>query len=82
MLFNSYEFILCFLPITAIIYFGLIRFHSIKLAVYWLTLASIAFYGYWNPAYVPLLLVSVAGNFYFGRWLNKAPSKARAKLLL
>lgn len=74
MLFNSYEFIFCFLPITAIIFFGLVRFRLLKLATYWLTLSSLIFYGYWNPAYVPLLVISIIGNFCFGGYLSAAKS--------
>lgn len=83
MLFNSYEFLLAFLPITAIVFFGLARFRLIRLAIWWLTLTSLFFYGYWNPVYVPLLLISILGNFYCGQFLGEAkPQSNRAKLLL
>jgi len=69
MLFNSYAFIFLFLPVTAALYF-LIGRCSHDLAALWLALASLFFYGYWNPAYLPLLLISVAINFISDSNLN------------
>jgi alginate O-acetyltransferase complex protein AlgI len=74
MLFNSYEFIFLFLPIAVALYFLIGRL-SQDLGALWLALASLLFYGYWNPAYVPLLLISVAVNFGVGRLI--AASAAR-----
>jgi alginate O-acetyltransferase complex protein AlgI len=83
MLFNSYVFIFGFLPVTLIVFFVLTRFYSQKAAKIWLTLASIFFYGYWNIAYLPLLLLSIAFNYYLGRAINATKPKSReAKILL
>ena len=35
----------------------------------WLVLASLFFYGWWNPAYVSLIVLSLFVNFAFGRLL-------------
>jgi alginate O-acetyltransferase complex protein AlgI len=82
MLFNSYEFIFLFLPIAAALYF-LIGRRSQDLAALWLALASLVFYGYWNPTYLPLLLVSVAVNFGVGRLIaaSAAPAPRRIALI-
>ncbi|NEO99685.1 MAG: MBOAT family protein [Symploca sp. SIO2E9] len=83
MLFNSYEFIFCFLPITLVVFFGLARFRLVAVATIWLLLTSVFFYGYWKVAYLPLLLISVIGNFYFGRYINLAKTEStQAKVLL
>lgn len=82
LLFNSYPFIFLFLPVTAIVFFGLTRFRLVKLALYWLILSSLIFYGYWNPAYVPLLLVSIVGNFWFGRQISRSQPQSRAAKIL
>lgn len=83
MLFNSYIFILGFLPITLIIFFGLLRLGHRQLALLWMTLASLFFYGYWNPAYLPLLLISIGGNYWFGSQLNRWEKKtAKSRFLL
>ena len=65
MLFNSVEFIFGFLPLTALVFFGLAR-RSHAVAACWLALASLFFYGWWNWAYVPLLLASAAFNYACG----------------
>lgn len=71
MLFNSYSFIFLFLPIVILGFFQLARFHHAYSAA-WLAIASLFFYGYWNPAYVGLLLGSIVCNYAFGMWIAKA----------
>jgi D-alanyl-lipoteichoic acid acyltransferase DltB (MBOAT superfamily) len=66
MLFNSYPFILVFLPITLAGYLILCRRWP-HLPVYWLVAASLAFYAGWDLRYVPLLLGSAAFNYFAGR---------------
>lgn len=65
MLFNSNEFIFLFLPLTLLVFFGLGRF-SRQLAAAWLAAASLFFYGWWNPAFVALLAVSIGFNYAVG----------------
>ncbi len=77
MLFNSYGFIFLFLPVTAAVYFLLGR-RSHGLAAAWLGGASLFFYGYWNPAYLPLLLGSIAINFAAGRGDRRRVRRAAA----
>jgi alginate O-acetyltransferase complex protein AlgI len=65
MLFNSYSFILFFLPVTFFVFFWAgARRHMYGAA--WLTAASLFFYGWWNPSYVGLLLASIAFNYGVG----------------
>jgi len=71
MLFNSYGFIFLYLPAVLLGFFWLARV-SHAFAAGWLALASLFFYGYWNPAYVGLLLGSIACNYAFGLWIAKA----------
>lgn len=66
MLFNSYTFLCYFLP-AALLAFHLLRRWSFTAALASLTLASLVFYAWWNPAYAPLLLVSVLSNYGLGR---------------
>ncbi len=88
MLFNSYSFIFLFLPIVLLCFFQLARLHQAYAAT-WLALSSLFFYGYWNPAYVGLLLLSVGCNYVFGMWiarqdwgLSKASPRLSKKQLL
>lgn len=48
MLFNSYTFLGLFLPVVLVVYHVLAR-RSFPRALAWLTLASLAFYAWWNP---------------------------------
>ena len=62
MLFNSYEFILVFLPaVLAGAY--LLRGSGKRWLELWLLLASFVFYAWWDVKYLPLLLGSVAVNY-------------------
>ena len=68
MLFNSYEFIFGFLPVTFFIFYFLgKRFQS--LASLWLVACSLFFYAWWNPVYVFLLMASILFNFSIGKIL-------------
>jgi D-alanyl-lipoteichoic acid acyltransferase DltB (MBOAT superfamily) len=83
MLFNSYEFIFAFLPLTFFIYFFLLNKRLIIGAKGFLVFASLFFYSWWNIAYLPLILVSMLFNYAVGNSLNKrSQSKVNPKTLL
>ena len=63
MLFNSYEFILVFLPITFFIYFYLNHKRLTTAAKAWLVFTSLFFYSWWNIVYLPLILISILFNY-------------------
>ena len=65
MLFNSYLFILLFLPVVLAGYFVLGRRSNLA-PVVWLALASLAFYAVSNWQFVLLLLASIAFNYGIG----------------
>lgn len=65
MLFTSLVFFWLYLPIVLAGYYLLGRF-SQNLAASWLFIASVAFYGYWMPEFVVLLLASIAWNYWIG----------------
>lgn len=81
MLFNSYEFIFLFLPITLLGYFVL-GARSHKLAAAFLATASFAFYAWWDSPYVALLAGSATFNFVVGRSLAARPKRRGALLLV
>lgn len=66
MLFNSYEFILLFLPITLLVFHLIGKQGERRLAIAWLVGASLFFYGWWNPAYLILMLFSILFNYGIG----------------
>ena len=83
MLFNSYEFIFLFLPITFILYFYLLSQRLILGAKIFFVVASLFFYGYWNFSYVPLILLSIFVNYSVGLSLvNHEKIKLSSKSIL
>ncbi|MCP5230005.1 MBOAT family protein [Accumulibacter sp.] len=81
MLFNSFEFIFLFLPITLLLYFLSVRFVGNEFGLGLLVLASLFFYGWWNPVYTILFLFSIAVNYALGGWLIPN-DKGNSKLFL
>ena len=65
MLFNSFEFIFIFLPVTIYVFFVLGKYNQ-QVAAAWLGAASLFFYAWWNPLYVSLLLISISFNYFIG----------------
>jgi len=62
-LFNSYEFIFLFLPISFFGYFYLNHKRLTTASKAWLVLCSLFFYSWWNIVYLPIILVSILLNF-------------------
>ena len=84
MLFNSYVFILAFLPLTLLGYFLLGKLpERIPLNKLFLVLASFVFYGYNNPRYVPIIVCSILVNYALSQGMLLAKRKAvRLPLML
>lgn len=84
MLFNSYVFMLAFLPLTLLIYFLLGRLpERIQLNKLFLVLASFVFYGYNNPSYVPIIVLSILVNYVLSQLMLRAEKKVvRLPLML
>ena len=79
MLFNSYEYILVFLPVTVLVFLALGR-SSRSMALGWLILASVAFYAWWRPLNVAIMAPSIAINYALARvLLGLAGDAARAR---
>ncbi len=70
MLFNSYIFLFGFLPIALIGYQVAAHWHR-RAVVIWLSLASLAFYGYWRPAFLLLLCGSILFNYVAGALISR-----------
>ncbi len=77
MLFNSYIYIFFFLPVSALIYFALNRYRLIQAGNAWLVLASLFFYAYWNPVFLPLIVGSMLVNYGIGTVLSRNAHGAR-----
>jgi D-alanyl-lipoteichoic acid acyltransferase DltB (MBOAT superfamily) len=78
-LFNSYEFLLAFLPLAVLGYFALKGHGNLFLVA-----ASLFFYAWWRVEFVALLLASIAVNYTIGRAivLRAARGEATKALLV
>lgn len=65
MLFNSYIFVLFFLPLVLFGYFGINHFKKYTAAKVFLILASLFFYGYFNWWYLLIIVFSILFNYLF-----------------
>jgi alginate O-acetyltransferase complex protein AlgI len=74
MLFNSYQFIAIFLPITLLGYYFLARHQQWRVG--WLFLVSMVFYAYWDVRFLPLLLISIFVNWLLSLRLSKQNKNA------
>ncbi len=81
MLFNSYVFILAFLPIALAGFFAASRLGR-RVAGCWLIAASLFFYGWWNTSFVPLLLISIVGNYAVALLLHRLARQPRRQNLV
>lgn len=66
MLFNSYEFIFLFLPVTLLGFHWLGKQGHHRACIAWLIVASLFFYGWWDFGYLALMLFSILFNFGVG----------------
>lgn len=75
MLFNSASFLFIFLPLAAGLFHWLAHRGEFRLAMLSLTIFSLFFYGFWNPAYLPLLVFSIGVNYLLGQLLFRQPAR-------
>jgi alginate O-acetyltransferase complex protein AlgI len=76
MLFNSIQFAI-FLPLVVLIYFSLPQRHRVLM----LLLASCVFYMAFIPAYILILFLTIAIDYFAGIYLEKYQGRARKVLL-
>lgn len=80
MLFNSYIFILIFLPLSLIGYYILNKFSYYGSQIFLIAM-SFWFYGFANPTYLFIIVSSILFNFYASKLLQKM-AKHRKKVLI
>lgn len=82
MLFNSFAFLFVFLPVTLLGFYFIAAKYKKEMAILWLVLMSLVFYGYWNPLYLPLIILLMSFNYGIGMLLGKDTNPLRRKLIL
>lgn len=80
MLFNSYIFIFLFLPLTLAGWYYLNNKKAYRGAQYFLAGMSLWFYGYFNPYYLAIIIVSILGNYLLSYLMQFSKSKLTARL--
>lgn len=79
MLFNSYEFLFFFLPLTVLISYFAHRVFGTEAAIGVLAVASLIFYAQHKLDYLFIILFSIAVNFTCAKLIAKANKRERAK---
>ena len=82
MLFNSYIFVLFFLPVTLIGYFGLNKLKLYDISKVFLTLMSLYFYAYFNLNYLLIILSSIIINFVLSKFFRTENKKIKILCLI
>ena len=78
MLFSSLEFLLLFLPVTAVLYF-LIPKGAKNI---WLLITSLFFYAWGEPKFVLIMVSSIIFNYFAARLVEKSADGGRRKFFL
>ena len=81
MLFNSYIFVLLFLPLAFVGYF-LINKRSLTFGKVWLLGMSLWFYAYFNVKYLPILVISICFNYGISNIIMRTKDSRQKKALL
>ena len=76
MLFNSFEFILVFMPITIAVFIILQNFQRKDWSIMWLVFASLVFYAWWRLDYVGILVASICINYLISLFIANRPTEA------
>jgi alginate O-acetyltransferase complex protein AlgI len=82
MFFNSFEYIFIFLPMVWAGYFILNRYRGISAGRPWLLVCCLFFYGYFNIAYLALLLLSIGANYGIGMLLQDGELQRQSRKVL
>jgi alginate O-acetyltransferase complex protein AlgI len=80
--FNSFSFILIFLPIVLAGCIAARRYFGPVAAQAWVLAASLVFYGKSNPFDLVYLIASIVANWLFARWIVKTTGPAKKRLLV
>jgi alginate O-acetyltransferase complex protein AlgI len=85
MRFHSFLYILLFLPLAVMVYWGLMRKINARAAKVWMIIASMIFYAYGDLRYIPLLLGSSVFNYSVSRgivsFLDQNQKRAKGLLI-
>jgi D-alanyl-lipoteichoic acid acyltransferase DltB (MBOAT superfamily) len=81
MLFNSYAFLLAYLPVTLLGFFIFGRSGK-QAGAAWLAACSLFFYAWWDYRYLALLLASICANYLAGGFIARRAGSAEGRRAL
>lgn len=81
MIFNSYVFILFFLPVTIVGYYLINRTGNYRAGLLFLVGMSLWFYGYFNVSYIAVIAFSVLANYFCYRLMRYIKKRKRTVLI-
>ena len=82
MLFNSYIFIFLFLPLVLLGYYGLHHIGKSRIALGYLVVMSMWFYGYNSVEYLIMLIISIVINYTIVAIMNRIEDSKKKKYFL
>ncbi len=82
MIFSSYSFIFAFLPIVVVLYFLIASYYGARPSLIFLVFSSLFFYGWWNPLFLPIILISMVINYNLGIHLRKSDSLRKGSFIV
>jgi len=80
-LFNSYVYLLLFLPISVFGFYFLGKHTKKSVSYFWLVGCSLFFYGFWNPIYLILFLFSLVFNFSVGKAISEKKESTKSIMI-
>lgn len=80
MLFNSYQYIFIFFPLTFFIYFYLNKKKLTEIANFFLVVSSLFYYSWFNRTYFLLISFSITFNYFTVKLLYKYKNKSKTIL--
>jgi len=82
MLFNSNIFLFVFLPITVLGFYFIKTKLRYNLAILWIVIASLIYYGWFKAEYLLLIGFSIIFNYIVGRYLTNKYRESRKKVFI
>src|ERR1700722_7613078 len=80
--FNSFRYILVFLPVVLIGCIALRRLAGPKAAQAWILVGSLVFYAWSNPFDLIYLAASIAANWLLARWIDRTEAPLKKRILV
>jgi D-alanyl-lipoteichoic acid acyltransferase DltB (MBOAT superfamily) len=74
MVFTSFAYLACFLPVAVCIAYLCTRIRHVA-ALVWILACSLFFYAFWKLSYLPVLLVSIFFNYFCGLLIGRSSRK-------